>query len=58
MTHEEQMRVCPECGGVGRCDYDVPVVDYINGGFIAAVNDTCELCQGAGEVADNYGEEE
>jgi DnaJ-class molecular chaperone len=58
MTHEEQMRVCPECGGAGRCDYDVPVVDYMNGGFIDTVNDTCELCDGSGEVADNYGEEE
>ena len=57
MTHEEQMRVCPECGGVGRCDYDVPVIDYIRGGFIDTVNDTCELCHGTGEVAD-YGEEE
>ena len=56
MTHEEQMRVCPECGGVGRCDYDVPVVDYINGGFINTVNDTCELCDGSGEV--EFDEEE
>lgn len=56
MTHDEQMRVCPECGGVGRCDYDVPVVDYINGGFIDTVNDTCELCDGSGEV--EFDEEE
>jgi len=56
MTHEEQMRVCPECGGVGRCDYDVPVVDYTNGGFIDTVNDTCELCDGTGEV--EFDEEE
>ena len=56
MTHEEQMRVCPECGGVGRCDYDVPVVDYVSGGFIDTVNDTCELCGGSGEV--QFDEEE
>jgi len=26
------------------------VVDCINGGFIDTVNDTCELCDGSGEV--------
>jgi DnaJ-class molecular chaperone len=50
MNHEEQMRVCPECGGVGRCDYELPVINYVSGGFIDVINKTCELCDGTGEV--------
>ena len=56
MTHEEQMRVCPECGGVGRCDYELPVINYVSGGFIDVINKTCELCHGTGEV--EFDEEE
>lgn len=56
MTHDEQMRVCPECGGVGRCDYELPVIDYVSGGFIDVINKTCEMCDGSGEV--EFDEEE
>lgn len=57
MTHEEQMRVCPECGGVGRCDYELPVIDYVSGGFIDVINKTCELCHGTGEIESDEEEE-
>ena len=43
---------CPDCDGEGRREYEKPVVDYVNGGFIDVVWDTCETCDGSGEVKD------
>ncbi len=41
---------CPDCDGWGRCEYEKPVVDYVNGGFLDVVWDTCENCDGSGEI--------
>ena len=38
----------PDCEGWGGREYDKPVVDYVNGGFIDGVWDTCENCDGSG----------
>jgi len=57
MTHEEQMRVCPECDGDGECAYDEAVVDYVNGGYLKEVINTCELCHGTGEIESDEEEE-
>lgn len=41
---------CPECGGEGCCEYDKPVVDWNNGGYIDTEVATCEMCDGCGEI--------
>jgi len=41
---------CPDCEGWGCREYDRPVVDYINGGFIDVAWDTCETCDGSGDI--------
>ena len=41
---------CPDCESWGRCEYEKPVVDYVNGGFLDTVWDTCENCDGSGEI--------
>ena len=57
MTHKEEMRVCPECDGDGECAYDEAVVDYVNGGYLKEVINTCELCHGTGEIESDEEEE-
>ena len=56
--YEARFITCPDCDGEGECAYDEAVADYVNGGYLKEVIDTCEMCHGTGEVADNYGEEE
>lgn len=41
---------CPECGGEGRCEYEVPVIDYDNGGYLKGEWQECHKCHGLGEV--------
>lgn len=41
---------CPECGGGGRAEYEVPVVDYEHGGYLKGEMRDCERCEGSGEV--------
>lgn len=41
---------CPDCDGEGECEYDEEVADYVNGGYVKAVWDTCETCLGTGEI--------
>ena len=48
--YEARMITCPECDGDGVCAYEEAVVDYVNGGYLKEVIDTCERCYGAGEI--------
>ena len=41
---------CPECEGYGKGEYEKPVIDYVNGGFLDSYWDTCEKCDGLGEI--------
>lgn len=49
---------CPECGGAGTVEHTYAVVDHDNGGYLAAKEITCELCNGLGEVMFDELEEE
>lgn len=42
--------LCPECGGEGECEYERPVVDYTNGGYLEGYMDTCDTCEGEGYI--------
>jgi len=53
MTSVSNMIVCPECGGVGIAEYERPVVDYVNGGYLKDSMEVCELCDGYGEIEDD-----
>jgi len=48
--YEARTITCPECDGDGVCAYEEAVVDYVNGGYLKEVIDTCERCDGAGEI--------
>ena len=48
--YEARFITCPECGGHGECAFEEPVVDYVNGGYLKEVIDTCERCGGCGEI--------
>ncbi|MDA7891193.1 hypothetical protein N9B14_01380 [Akkermansiaceae bacterium] len=41
---------CPDCGGDGEYEVEVAVIDHSNGGFIKGIMQTCEFCDGDGEV--------
>ena len=49
---------CPECGGEGRCEYEVAVVDYEHGGYLAGKMMECQLCEGYGEITVEEEEDE
>lgn len=46
------LKTCPVCCGEGVCAYEDPVVDYEHGGYLEEVIDTCDTCNGTGEVED------
>jgi DnaJ-class molecular chaperone len=46
------LKTCPECSGNGQLEYEVPVVDYVNGGYLDTEWGDCENCGGTGEVED------
>lgn len=46
------MKVCPECGGDGELEYERPVVDWMNGGYLEGYMDVCYNCSGDGFVED------
>ena len=48
--YEARMITCPECDGEGECAYEEAVVDYVNGGYLKEVIETCETCHGSGEI--------
>ena len=52
------MRRCPQCEGEGTCTYEEGVPDYVYGGYLQEVIDTCDMCYGYGEVEDWDEEEE
>jgi DnaJ-class molecular chaperone len=41
---------CLECGGEGECEYERPVVDHTNGGYLEGYMDTCDTCDGEGYI--------
>lgn len=49
MTAREK---CPDCDGEGYIEYDVPRPHNFNRdvGYLDAVRETCEMCQGDGEI--------
>jgi RecJ-like exonuclease len=47
---QPEYKECPECGGTGRLEYDKPIVDWNNGGFIDSEWGDCYVCNGYGEV--------
>ena len=49
---------CDECGGEGRCEYERAVIDWEHGGYLEGYMDTCEKCDGSGEVEIEEEEEE
>lgn len=53
------MKTCPECGGKGECEYEVAVSAPMawNGGWLEGRIMECQLCEGIGEVDDEYDEE-
>ncbi len=48
------MKPCPECGGEGQCEYEVPVPAPMSwrGGWLEDRLMECELCGGSGEIED------
>ena len=49
---------CDECDGEGRCEYTVPVIDWVHGGELVGKIMECEKCEGSGEVKHWHEEEE
>lgn len=47
-------KTCPECGGEGECEYEVPAPDPMawRGGELVGRVMTCEKCDGTGEIED------
>lgn len=41
---------CPECGGDGVCEYEQPVIDWNDGGYLEGYTDTCDTCEGEGYI--------
>lgn len=44
------MIICPECNGLGYIDYERPVLDRDNGGYLEEYTLPCETCEGEGEI--------
>lgn len=55
--YEARFITCPECDGDGVCAYEEAVADYVNGGYLKEVIDTCETCHGSGEIEADEEEE-
>jgi hypothetical protein len=49
------MKTCPECGGEGKCEYEVSVPSPMSwrGGWLEDRLLECELCGGSGELEDD-----
>jgi DnaJ-class molecular chaperone len=56
MTYQG-LKVCPQCNGAGECTYEEEIADYEHGGYLEEVIDTCNLCEGTGELED-WGDDE
>jgi hypothetical protein len=52
------LKVCPDCEGLGRVEYELPVIDYVNGGYLDSRWGDCERCSGTGEIEDWEEDEE
>jgi len=51
------MKTCPECNGTGFVTFEIPVIDYQNGGYLKEVQGECWNCGGTGEIED-WGDED
>lgn len=45
---ESKLSYCDTCYGKGVTEKDVPVIDYVNGGYIETRYETCQECGGDG----------
>lgn len=52
-----KFKPCEECGGEGRLEYERPVVDWNNGGYLEGYMDDCHICDGTGEFEDGTTQE-
>ena len=43
---------CPQCHGKTFVIRDRPVADYMRGGYIDAVSEVCDLCEGFGTIVE------
>jgi len=50
MNKDFDYKQCPDCLGDGRVEYQRPVADYVHGGYINTYLDTCDTCNGSGEI--------
>jgi len=50
MVWAPKKKICEECGGEGRLEYERPVVDWDHGGYLEGYMDDCETCNGLGEL--------
>lgn len=42
--------VCPLCGGEGKYEVEVEVIDHMRGGYLDSEVVDCEMCGGWGKV--------
>ena len=45
---ESKLSYCGTCYGKGVTEKDVPVIDYVNGGYIETRYELCQECGGDG----------
>lgn len=45
---------CDDCGGNGSVEFDKPVVDWENGGYIDGYAGTCPTCDGNGFLHQDF----
>lgn len=45
---KSKLSYCGTCYGEGVTEKDVPVIDYVNGGYIETRYETCQECGGDG----------
>ncbi len=45
---ESKLSYCGTCYGKGVTEKDVPVIDYVNGGYIETRYEPCQECGGDG----------
>jgi hypothetical protein len=43
-------RTCLACNGGGIVEYDKPVIDHANGGWIDSTYGKCDVCDGEGDL--------
>jgi DnaJ-class molecular chaperone len=46
----EEVQECPECHGSCSATLEVPVIDYMHGGFLTERDGECPTCDGRGWI--------